>query len=95
MNGYLVQWKIAGRNNYNDSRQILIEGLDATDLLIPGLKSNTTYTIRVTAVDTSNPGLLISRYGHKRYAETVITTPYIPSTFNSAGATHSHSTGSN
>ena len=95
VNGYLVQWKIAGRNNYNDSRQILIEGLDATDLLILGLKSNTAYTIRVAAVDTSNPGLLISRYGHKRYAETVITAPYIPRAFSSAGATHTHSTGSN
>ena len=88
VNGYLVQWKITGRNDYSASQQILIDDLDTTDSLILALKPGTAYTIRVAAVDVSDPGLLISRYGHKRYAETAITTPPLLTVLKSISAQH-------
>lgn len=75
VNGYLVQWKTDIDDGYSDSRQVLLEGLDQSDFLISGLELDTQYKIRLAAVDTANPGLLVSRYGHKRYVEITVTTP--------------------
>lgn len=75
VNGYLVQWKTADENGYDDSRQALLEGLDETSFTVSGLVPNTEYTVRLAAVDMSDPGLLISRYGHERYIEITVTTP--------------------
>lgn len=80
VNGYLVQWKAAGENDYDDSQRVIIHNLDPLGLaMIDGLEPSTSYTIRVAAIDTARPGRLISYHGHQRYDEISITTPPLTS----------------
>ena len=69
LDGYVVQWKAPGED-YHSSRQIVLSGLSSLSTTISGLINVTQYTIRIAAVDTSDPGNFLHKNGHKRYVET-------------------------
>ena len=51
----VVQWKAPGEDHHS-SRQIVLSGLSSLSTTISGLINGTQYTIRIAAVDTSDPG---------------------------------------
>ena len=68
VDAYLVQWK-RGSQEYSADRQMLITGLENTSAQIGGLPRGEDYQVRIAAVDSSRPGILVDGKGFKRYVE--------------------------
>ena len=68
VDAYVVQWRLESQQ-YSADRQIVVSGLENTSVQIGGLLTNEDYQVRIAAVDSSRPGILVDGKGRMRYVE--------------------------